>query len=58
MTTEDIAVAIRDGLDLLDGVETADGTADAAIDVHLDGSNVHITADTGEVFRVIVLRVG
>jgi hypothetical protein len=57
MKTQDLAVAIRDMMNLNDEVELEDGYF-VAIDVHLDESNLHVTAATGEQFRVSIVRVG
>ena len=57
MTTQDLAVALRDMMTLTDEVETETGDM-VSIDVHLDESNLHVIAGTGEQFRVSVVRIG
>jgi len=56
MTTEELAVALRDMMALTDEVEVEDGEM-VSIDVHLDESNLHVIAITGEQFRVSVVRI-
>lgn len=54
LTTNDIAAAIKDALEVQDQVERGDCNM-VSIDTYLDRSNVKVIAHTGETFTIIVL---
>ena len=56
MTTNDLAVALRDMMSLTEEVETETGDM-VTIDVTIDESNLYVFAGTGEQFRVSVVRI-
>lgn len=57
MHTEHVAVAIRDALNMLDGIENEEGEL-VPFDAIDEFSDVFITLETGEQFKVVVIRQG